>query len=107
MGAYYGDPFGERAKHPPDRTARGREFAPRTAWDLIGWDDGLIRAKGGRAVYEAVMFYDNTPGDKVKLARLKRSGDLRIRQISRYVDPDTELEPADEQARENWEKVNR
>lgn len=78
----------------------------RTAWDLIGWDDGLIRIKGGTSVYEAVIFYDDTPGDNVKLARVVDDG-RRLRQVNRYVDPDTELEPADEQARENWEKVNR
>lgn len=68
-----------------------------TAWNLIGWDDGLLRIKGGRAVYEAVIFYEDTRGDCVKLARLEATSD-GIRQVSRYIDPDTELEPVNEEA---------
>lgn len=63
-----------------------------TAWDLIGYDGpDFVRIKGGRALYEAVMYLDNTPGEQVKLARLDATAD-GLREISRYVDPDTELE---------------
>lgn len=62
-----------------------------TAWDAIGYDgDGYLRIVGGRALYETAIFYDNTPGDRVKLVRLDtRSG---LHQVNRYVDADTALE---------------
>lgn len=64
-----------------------------TAWDLIGFDnpETCVRVKGGRALYEAVIFYDDTPGERVKLARLEAGSD-GIRQINRYVAADTILE---------------
>lgn len=76
-----------------------------TAWDLIGFDgfdathwpdDGehraaWVRIEGGRALYEAVMYLDSTPGTKVKLARLE-SAPTGLHEVSRYVDPDTLLE---------------
>lgn len=63
-----------------------------TAWEAIGFDgDGLLRIKGGRALYEAAIFYDGTRQRCVKLARLE-PGDGGLRQVNRYVDPDTELE---------------
>lgn len=63
----------------------------RTAWDSIGWDDGPFRVKGGRAVYEAVMYNCANSGRLVKLARLEvvNGG---VREVSRYVEPDTLLE---------------
>lgn len=65
-----------------------------TAWEAIGWedtgDDRYLRVVGGRTLYETATFYDNTPGHMVKLSRIDtRYG---IRQIDRYVDPDTLLE---------------
>jgi hypothetical protein len=77
------------------------------AWDLIGFDStaesmsdpdiqkaigpGLVdvRICGGRAHYEAVIY--NGANEKVKLARLETSA-LGLYQVSRYVDPDIELE---------------
>lgn len=65
-----------------------------TAWELIGFDgaDGeSVRVAGGRALYEAVVFNDATPGEMVRLDRLEVSaGGLRV--VNRYVDPDTLLE---------------
>ena len=59
------------------------------AWDFIGYDGpDAVRILGGRALYDAVIFYDDTPGDRVKLARLDAGAD-GIRQVNRYVDPDT------------------
>lgn len=64
-----------------------------TAWDAIGYDgDGYLRIVGGRTLYEAATFYDNTPGDRVKLSRLDTTSDGLLRQVNRYVDPDTLLE---------------
>jgi hypothetical protein len=65
-----------------------------SAWDLIGFDgsDGQsVRILGGKTLYEAVDYRDDTPGLKVRLARLdvKPSG---IRQVNRWVDPDEMLE---------------
>lgn len=61
----------------------------RTAWDFIGYDgDYYLRLVGGRAKYETAIFYDDTRGEKVKLARLDGS----LRQVNRYVDPDTPVE---------------
>lgn len=66
-----------------------------TAWDLIGWDNGLLRIRGGRAVYEAVTYIDGR-----RLVRLERIAptDGKLRVVTRYVDPDTELEAADDMA---------
>ena len=67
----------------------------RTAWELIGFDsDGghRVRIRGGRAVYDAVVYYDDTPGEQVKLARLETSDGRGIYQVNRWVHPDTELE---------------
>lgn len=67
------------------------------AWDLIGFDGGTadkpahVRIRGGRALYEAVIFYDGTRQEKVKLSRLEATPD-GIRQVDRRVDPDTEME---------------
>jgi hypothetical protein len=83
-----------------------------TAWDLIGFDgfdethwpdDGehqpaWVRVKGGRALYEAVMYLDSTPGTQVKLARLDTAPTGGLREVSRYVDPDTLLELVEEGA---------
>lgn len=71
---------------------------PRTAWDLIGWDDGAVRVVGGRVDWEAV---DNFGGWQVRLQRLVPSGD-RLRVLTRYVDADTKLVPADDMARARW-----
>lgn len=74
-----------------------------TASDLIGFDGqfpyepersengvGCVRIKGGRTLYEAVNFYDDRPGTKVRLSRLEIGEGPR--QVNRWVDPDTELE---------------
>jgi hypothetical protein len=68
------------------------------AWDLIGFDgrDGSVRIKGGRALYESVDYNDTTPGEQVRLSRLDQvkcdDGRWRLRQVDRYVAPDTILE---------------
>lgn len=58
---------------------------------MIGWDDGKFRIKGGSACYEAVMYNASRNGNLVKLARLEVSNG-RVREVSRYVLPDTVLE---------------
>lgn len=59
------------------------------AWDLIGYDGPhSLRIVGGRTLYEAAIYYDDTPGDRVKLVRI----DGGLRQVNRYVDPDTLIE---------------
>ena len=74
---------------------------PRTAWALIGWDDGAIKIASGRVTYDAVAFNDSTPGDRVRLDRIVvRDGGLAV--VNRYVDADTLLVPADDDARANW-----
>lgn len=61
-----------------------------TAWDFIGYDgDHYLRIVGGRAKYETAIFSDDTRGDQVKLARLDEGS---LRQVNRYVDPDTPVE---------------
>jgi hypothetical protein len=61
------------------------------AWDLIG-HEGAVRIVGGRQVYEAVVYCDHTSGVQVKLSRLEAQSDGTLRQINRYIDPDTILE---------------
>lgn len=76
----------------------------KTAWDLIGFGGNLqdldedapyqtasVRIIGGRTLYEAVDFNDETRGGRVRLARLQVT-EHGIRQINRYVDPDTPVE---------------
>lgn len=66
-----------------------------TAWESIGFDEGKFRIKGGRALYEAVMYNCANSAQLVKLARLDvvRVGNQnRIKEVSRYVKPDTILE---------------
>lgn len=62
-----------------------------TAWESIGWDEGLFRIKGGHAVYEVVVYNCHNEGRLVKLAKLKPE-ESGIREVKRYVDPDTVLE---------------
>ena len=76
-------------------------YPARTAWDLIGWDDGKLRIPAGRLTYDAVVFNDTTHGHRVRLDRLD-VGANGIRVVNRYVDPDTLLVPADDDARSNW-----
>lgn len=74
------------------------------AWDLIGFGGNLrdldyeapnrpasVRIVGGRTLYEAVDFNDDTRQRKVRLARLV-IGPKGFHQINRYVDPDTPVE---------------
>lgn len=62
-----------------------------TAWDVIGYDGPAhIRIAGGRTLYETAFFYDNGRTHNVRLARLDTKDGLR--QVNRYVDPDTEVE---------------
>lgn len=69
-----------------------------TAWESIGFDEGKFRIKGGRALYEAVMYNCVNNARMVKLARLKicapnhPGGIPTVREVSRYVEPDTILE---------------
>lgn len=65
----------------------------RCAWDLIG-QEGAFRIRGGRSVYEAA-FYAPRDGNRVRLARLVAT-ERGIRQINRWVDPDTEIEVLEE-----------
>lgn len=56
------------------------------AWDLIGYDgDQYVQIVGGRARYDSVMYWDDTPGTQVILGRLNAD----LSQTLRYVDPDT------------------
>ena len=64
----------------------------KTAWDAIGWDNGPFRIKGGKAIYQAVMYNCYNGGRMVKLARLSVGKNGRIQEVSRYVEPDTLLE---------------
>lgn len=64
----------------------------KTAWQLIGWDDGEIRIVGGRAKYEAVMFNCASNANRVKLARLEPGDRGGIREVKRYVTPETKIE---------------
>lgn len=64
---------------------------------MIGWDDGKFCVKGGTARYEAVMYNASRNGNLVKLARLEVSNG-RVREVSRYVLPDTVLEFDDSKA---------
>lgn len=63
------------------------------AWDLIGFDgtDGMVRIVGGRALYEAVDYDDSKGGKLVRLGRVDVT-ERGLKQVVRYVDPDTELE---------------
>lgn len=60
-----------------------------TAWDCIGRvpETHRVRIVGGRTLYEQAIYYDHTPGEKVKLARLDG-----LRQVNRWVDGDTPVE---------------
>lgn len=75
----------------------GRVLHTTDAWDLIGFDGNWegetasVRVKGGRTLYEAVMFIDGGRATKPRLARLEATAD-GIRQVNRYVDPDTVCE---------------
>ena len=67
------------------------------AWELIDYDGPLyIRIVGGRTLYDSVMIRDGWDGGNVRLVRLQPvfddQGFPRIRQINRYVDPDTPVE---------------
>jgi hypothetical protein len=62
-----------------------------TAWNLIGTEDH-VRIVGGRTVYEAVEYNDKRSGKLVRLARITNRDDGLLRQINRYVDPDTLME---------------
>jgi hypothetical protein len=64
----------------------------RTAWDLVGWDHGLIRVVGGRVNWEAVLYNCASGASNVRLARLEAAPGGRIRERYRYVDPDTKIE---------------
>lgn len=59
-----------------------------TAWNAIGFDDGQFRIKGGKALYQAVIYNCETGGRLVRLSRL----DNRLHETTRYVEPDTILE---------------
>lgn len=62
-----------------------------TAFDLIGYDgDDAIRIVGGRALYDTVLVRDGYDDGNVRLARIDTSNG--IRQINRYVHPDTPVE---------------
>ena len=74
----------------------------KTAWELIGWDNGTIRIHGGRAVYQAVLFNANGRQQLVKLARLEPLPDMRVREVARYVHPDTLIDVLEE--RYLWRK---
>ena len=61
------------------------------AFDLIGYDGpDYIRVVGGRTLYESVHVNDGYSDGSVRLVRLDTTRGLR--QINRYVDPDTLVE---------------
>lgn len=64
-----------------------------SAWDMIGFDgqEGTVRVVGGRALYESVDYDDSRAGRMVRLSRLD-VGALGLKQVTRYVEPDTDLE---------------
>lgn len=76
------------------------------AWDMIGWDDGKFVLAGGRTKYDYVGYNAGKNGRMVKLAYLKmpekqelgKSLTHGIRQISRFVEPDTVLYFEDDKA---------
>ena len=63
-----------------------------TAWDSIGWDDGLFRIKGGRTTYEAVVYDCERNAENVRLERIEVLGNMKLRIVRRYVRPETLLE---------------
>lgn len=67
-----------------------------TAWNSIGHDGGTFRIRGGRALYDAVIYNCATARtNNVTLARLGNyDGTVAkgLRQYNRIVDPDTVLE---------------
>lgn len=63
-----------------------------TAWDSIGWDDGLFRIKGGRTTYEAVAYDCERNAENVRLERIEVMENMKLRIVRRYVRPDTVLE---------------
>jgi hypothetical protein len=69
------------------------------AFDLIGYDgDQYIRVVGGRTLYESVLVRDGYIDGNVRLVRIDTN--YGIRQINRYVDPDTPVELVDKQEEE-------
>lgn len=74
------------------KTITGKVLRESTAWDLIGWDDGPIRIKGGTALYEAVLYNCANNAQNVKLARLEIPEPMKVREVSRYVTPETIIE---------------
>ena len=58
------------------------------AWKLIGWDDGFIRIKGGRTMYESC---DGSGGKNVLLQRLDCTGDWP-KSIRRYISADAMID---------------
>lgn len=89
-----------------------------TAWELIGYegspesvsDEALrrligpnltcVRISGGRALYEQVDFADDRPGTRVRLGRVD-VGEHGLRGVTRWVEPETELEIVETQPEEN------
>lgn len=74
----------------------GRELKKCPSWfdgepGSAGWDAGPIRIKGGRTIYEAVMFCCGGRQKMVLLAYLVPT-ERGIKQINRYVQPDTMIE---------------
>lgn len=66
-----------------------------TAFDLIGYDGPYyVRIVGGRTRYDAVLTRDGYVGGNVRLARIDTTDGLR--QINRYVGPDTPVELVDD-----------
>ena len=64
-------------------------LATMPAWKLIGWDDGLIRIKGGRTLYESCD--GNGVSRNVLLQRLDCSGEWP-RSVRRWVPSGTLIE---------------
>jgi hypothetical protein len=62
------------------------------AFDLIGYEgDQWIRVIGGRTLYESVLVRDGYTDGSVRLTRIVVDQD-GIRQLNRYVDPETAVE---------------
>jgi hypothetical protein len=65
-----------------------------TAFDLIGYDgDQWVRIVGGRTLYETVLVRDGYDDGPVRLVRIDATNG--IRQVNRYVHPDTPVELVD------------
>lgn len=69
-----------------------RPLDRRTAWELIGFDGSCRTLPAGRTIWESVDYDDSRGGSMVKLSRLEVMPGMKLRQVTRYVHPDTPME---------------